>query len=727
MTLCEIKSVPFLVPTQGICDPLIPLATEGLPKQTTPLKRAFLIKPSYSSCEKDKDEFDFFVSFIERILRNLLPQDLIAALSSEDEEEILAKMYELNQKLPIIAWNHPDKAPCTLSISLLSHSEYTSGVGRYLCDIMTKWLIPGKFLNISSVRSLNFSFTSCPEQSLFFHQLLIDVDTEQQLVLVKSNWESLRNEIRLSILAVRHARNVISIKKLSAEQKKAMIEENIASVIDAPAKNLENNIFNQMHNFWLHLSAEDKIQQIQEQFSPHLEQRTKIFDGSIFHEIKHSILLFGDKFTGMRNLRHVSRLISYQYLFRKTLLRQVLELPEERHLSVKILATASNKKGTMTLGILGAMNVLGENELFEQRHIVEAISHCIPHARIVENSFLLDRRSHDPIRLFYLEIEKINASRFTLQELKELKRNLPHQLKDSVESVLHPVLMPRNEEEIMRNILLLSQQLKYINDLPQVIISFNAQTEQSLQFTVILLRVLRDNEQTLPDIFAASRTEIRIEELEVKRVGLLRKRYPKESNVFKISLDKKKFLRRDFTIDLFKARLEASFELNAIFNGIRDFNGGILSKQQEVFQTLRSLVQETSSQSDFLLENFFYSITPPLRQTLIPPASLKTLFSLMQEAFGADYKKETFFLKAKSERDELLIMAASPISCLKDELISLLTKLKIPSSELSCTYVNAYGIHCMGYLYQNRDPSIRNLFYSTLMDCLKDWQARIKK
>ena len=167
--------------------------------------------------------------------------------------------------------------------------------------------------------------------------------------------------------------------------------------------------------------------------------------------------------------------------------------------------------------------------------------------------------------------------------------------------------------------------------------------------------------------------------------------------------------------------------MNTIFNGIRDFNGGILSKQQEVFQELRNLIHETSSQKDFLLENFFYSITPPLRQSMIAPASLKTLFNLMQEALDADYKKETYFIKGQFESDQLLIMAASPIGSIKEELFSLLTKLKIPSSDLSCTHVNAYGIHCIGYLYQNRDQNIRNLFYSTLMSCLMEWQARIKK
>lgn len=693
---------------------------------------ARFIKPSHSSHGISSIEFDAYVAFIQKVLRNLLPLDLMAALSTgSDKDTIQQCIFSLNEELPFISWNNPAITPCTLSISLLCHSEFTSGVGRYLCDSVSRWLIPGKFLNISSVRSLDFSFIAYPEQKLFFNQILVDIETDQQLQIIKSNWRNLQKEIRLSILAVRHARNVISMKKLSSEQKKTLIEENIASVIAPLAKNIENNIFNQMHNFWVHLSAEDKIQQIQEGVAEE-EQRPKIFENSIFHEIKHSILLFGDQFTSVRDLRHVSRLISYQYLFRKTLTRLVLKSPEERHLQLKLLKTklyylSNAKKGNTVLGILGAINVLRENELFEERHIIEAINHCIPGVRKVENSSVHDRREPDTIRLFYLEIEKIDATPFSIDEIKALNKNLPHELKESVESLLHPVLMPRNEEEIMRNILLLSQQLTYINDLPQVIISFNSQTEQSLQFTVILLRILRDGALALSEIFASSNTELKIEELEIKQVGLLRKRYPKESSVFKVSLDKKKFLRRDFTLDLFKARQEVSLEINTIFNGIRDFNGGILSKQQEVFQTLKSLINANSSQSDFLLENFFYSITPPLRQSLIAPTSLKTLFCLMQQAINADYKKESFSLNGQFESDQLLIMTASPLSSLKEELFFLITRLKIPSSELSCTYVNAHGINCIGYIYQNSDPNIRNLFYSTLMGCLKEWQERTKK
>jgi hypothetical protein len=632
-----------------------------------------LIKPSYSSRGISNIEFDAYLVFVEQILRNVLPQDLITALSmGKDQETIQKSVRSLHEKLPFITWNNPEMAPCTLCVSLLCPSESISGVGRYLCDIMDRWLVPGKRLNISSIRSLEFSFITYPEQTLFFHQTLIDIDSDQQLSTIQNNWENLRKQMRLSILAMRHARNAISLKTLSSEQKKAIIEENITS-----------------------------------------------------------LLLCGDKFAGMRDLCHVGRLISYHYLFRKTLMLRILESPGERHLSIKLLkarlsASVNAKNDSTLLGIVGAMNVLKENELFEERHIEEAIAQCLPHVRKIENSFLFDR-SNEPLRLFYFEIEKIDGGTFSIDEMKKLKKNLFHELKESVESVLHPLLMPRNDEEIIRSIVLLSQQLKYISDLPQVIISFNAQTEQSLQFTVILLRILQKGDLALPEILATISAHFKIEDLEVKQVGLLRKRYPKESSVFKLSLNKKKFLRRDFTIDLLKARQEVSLELKTIFKGIRDFNGGILSKQQEMFQELKSLISKTSSQKDFLIENFFYSITPPLKQTLIAPTSLKILFSLMQTALDTNYKKETFFLQGQFEADQLLIMAASPISCIKEELFSLLTRLNIPSSELSCTHVNAYGISCIGYIYENRDLNILKLFYSTLTSCLKTWQARIRK
>ena len=240
-------------------------------------------------------------------------------------------------------------------------------------------------------------------------------------------------------------------------------------------------------------------------------------------------------------------------------------------------------------------------------------------------------------RVFYIEIEKLQDSAFTTDEIKYLQKNLPRELKESIESVIHPVFMPRNEEEIMRNILLLSQQLNYVADLPQVIISFDTQTENELIFRVILLRVMKDTTLPILDIFKEAQSELHVRDLEVKHVGHLRKKYIKQANVFKVVLSKKSFSRKDYSIDLFKARQSLSSELHQLFKGIRDFNGGILSKQHEAFVQLRDLLKNTSTNKAFLLENFFYSLSPPLHQSLVLPAVLKSLFVLMLEALESDY------------------------------------------------------------------------------------------
>jgi hypothetical protein len=694
-------------------------------------KHPFIIQPSCHFQENHPNSFESYLHFIEDTVKHILPSEFLTALSQKSAD-LKEHIQALNDLLPLISWITPHQAPSTLSMTCLCPADFTSGVGRYLGDALSRWLIPGKFLNITSCQSLNFKFTAFPETAFFIQQILMDIDDEKDLLIIRNNAEELGKEIRLNILAVKHARQVVTIKKLSSEQKKIIIQENIASVLERPSKNLVQSAFDQMHHFLVHLSDEDKLSHIKDQFAPFMEQRPKVFDRDIFHEVKHLILLFQAPFTSLRDFRHVGRIISYQYLFRKSLQHETLSSPQERHLSIKLMKTAlrdpTSPKGKRTvLSILGGINVLRENELFEERHITEAIQRCLPGIKKIENSFVIDRRSHDPIRTFYIEVEKEKGEHFSLWELKELQRQLPLELKESIENVIHPVFMPRNEEEIMRNILILSQQLKYIHDIPQVIITFDQQTEEELSFTVILLRLIKPSTVSIREHFHRSKTHLKFQSHEVKYVGTVRKRYLKEANVFSLKTEKKPFLRKDYTLDLFKARQAISAELHRILGGIRDFNGGILSKQQEVFHQLRESITDIHSYQDFLLENFFYSLSPPLRQTLLPPVILKKLFNIQQEALQVDYRKDFFSLKAYMDGQFLLLLAASPHAGIKEELNVTITSLDVPSSALSTTEVHAYGIYCIGYIYQDIDHHRRTIFYESIYDALHRWQHRFKK
>jgi len=106
------------------------------------------------------------------------------------------------------------------------------------------------------------------------------------------------------------------------------------------------------------------------------------------------------------------------------------------------------------------MNLLRETERFDRRHILESIRAYIPEAQFVKDSYITER-ADERIRSFYLEVEKIGSKDFVLEEIKVLKKNLPKELQARIENVVHPTFMPRNEEELIRNIIILSKQLKY--------------------------------------------------------------------------------------------------------------------------------------------------------------------------------------------------------------------------------------------------------------------------
>jgi len=705
------------------------------PRNAEPLKmkevrrraRPIRIKPSFQDYLGRDFEFNLYVGFMENILEKLLPPKFLETFQSVETVRNLRKSFqELHAGLPILKWSVPEQSPGLIYITTFSRAEFIHGLGRFMADFVSRWLIPGKQLPIFCAPSLNFHFVDYDKHSYYLQQVILEVSDEGDLALAKTNLPRLSREGNLILLSVIHSRSVMALKTLSFEEKKASIEEKLYALLDPHGKSHDSSIFEHMHQFLLRISGEDKINQIKEQIVPLLRNHPKAFDPDIFHEIQHIVLLFREKFLAIRDIRFITRLIAYQYLFRKALKQQLESQPKERLLIIKTLKTKLSAPGNsrQVLGVMVGMNILRENEIFDQKHSFEAIRHCLPRIKRVKDSYVLDTRDQDKIRLFYLEVEKEDGSPFSLSELKDLRKRLPRELKIGVENVTHPVFMPRNEEEVMRNILLLSHELKYVRDIPQVVISFDTQTESELAFTVILLRILQSKEASLEEIFRLSKSSIRFQDFDVKSVGLLRKKYVKEANIFSARLDKKSFLRKDYTLDLFKARQAVSAELALILGDIRDFNGGILSKQHELFHELRQALLSLGHNNDFLLENFFYSITPPLMQSLLPATVLKTLFLMMIESLEHEFKKNPFFFKTHWDPEYLLLMVSAVKSSFKDIITSAIFQLKIPSSELCYTHVKVYEIDCLGYIYRCEDPKKCAVFYQTVQQAAQDWEKK---
>ena len=101
--------------------------------------------------------------------------------------------------------------------------------------------------------------------------------------------------------------------------------------------------------------------------------------------------------------------------------------------------------------------------------------------------------------------------------------------------------------------------------------------------------------------------------------------------MFTAHLPKQPYFRKDHSLDLPKARQALLAELNRLFSEVRDYNGGLLSKQLETFQHLKDLLGSDALKNGFLLENFFFSLTPSIAQTSANPRLLKEGFRMLLE------------------------------------------------------------------------------------------------
>lgn len=702
-------------------------------KNSDVISQLLQLKLNFVPPPEGREQFDSFLVSLQRVIYDALPDDLIefaeSITSINDFEKVSEFYHRIVDIIPLVSWSkNPEPPPCTISISTICPAIDTQGVGRFLADVYSRWPIPGKVLGLPYVNTIAFQFVNFPDYQFLIQQLVAFIDNQKDLSILSMNLPNLAQEVRLNILSVQHARRVISLMPLTLDQKKLIIQENILALLDRPGKEIESNLFDHMHHFLIKASAEKKVTQIKEQIAPLLEYQPKHFERDIFAELQNLVVLFPDEFVANREMRHLTRIISYKYLLRKLTTNESLSHPNQRHLYVKLLHTKLPVKGELkqAIGILVAINILRENEVVEERHIFTAIQSILPKACKVTGSTVIDKRANNSVRTIYLEIYNEEGI-FNTKEVKQLLKRLSREIKTRIESVINPIFMPRNEEEVMKNILVLGNQLKYVQDLPQVMINFHKQTSTKLSFTVILLRVNKPEDVPLQKLFKKFKSAVTFSDHEVKSVGCLRKKYPKEANIFEMQLAKKNFLRKDFSVDLNAARRFVYNTLCEMVGEVRDYNGGMISKQSEVLNSLKKLLLQINIRNDFLLENFFYSLTPNYMQSILKPLVLKKLFLIILEALEHDYATNMLFLKTQIVDNYFLLTLGAVNPTFKEFIEQKLEALDLQPSALTSSFVNIYEISCLSYILHFNDPDEHQKFLQLIIESAKVWKDMMQK
>lgn len=585
----------------------------------------------------------------------------------------IAGMSLLKSKLPFITHSEFKTPPYNLSFYAIS--KYRANAFKFFFEMISRWLVPGHRLNVVLFNAVDFSIPEFGEEIYTLEEILIRVETEKEQDSLTNHLPLLIKEIKLGLALSYYARRILEVKGLSMDEKTAVIQENI------------NYLIRRLPGY---------------------------FEDDIFSEMQHLLVICKDEFKRQRSCRLLSRIISTQYLFRKQLIEAVASLPLKRHLFLKLFRThlmhyGENKRG---IGIVLGVNYLSDNEVLEDRHIIKALQNYIPYIKSVEGSYFINKRSPEKLCTLYLEVEKIDGSEFSGEEIQLLKMHLPNDLKDRIEQLVHPVFMQRNEEEIFRNIVALSQQINSSKDIPQAFISYEEQRGGCLYFVLILVRPKALHDPSLLELFKNSTTFFEYIQESCKIVGYTARQHPKEATVFSVKL-KNHFLRDDHSIDVNKARQVVHDELFRIIGPFRDYNGGMISKQNELFRLFREALDEEREFHEFIIENFFYSMTPAVMRSVLDPLSLKRLFLLMVEALEErrDIKNT---LNIVRELDRVMVMITAENERVKERLMHKMNQLNIPSSRLAMVHLTVRDVPCLGFIYLSDDPYSQEHFCQLL-------------
>lgn len=536
-------------------------------------------------------EAEYYRDGAQDLIRRLVPHDLL----EEGGVELAGQRARFADMLPLIQWSELTRAPCALSVLLLC--KYRLNACNFFYDMVSRWLLPQKRVNVELFFASDVRLPHLSDDLLCVAEIVVHLKSAQDVEAVRRNLHAVETEIRLGVVSNYHARRILEFKGLSADGKTAMIQEKIGSLIQSHSKDFDQGIFSQMQHF---------------------------------------LVCVREDFKNLRDYHHISRIISNLHSLRKFIKQNVHVYPNKRHVIFKFLKaklTGAAQREKPVLGVLAALNFLREHEVFDTAHLISAIQKNLPSIRLVEGSAFVDR-GEETIQTLYLEIEKNDGSDFNLEEIQLLKISLPDQTKGHIEQLTHPIFMPRNEEEVLRNIMSLSRQIRFVGDMPHIIISFDEQKGDDLCFSVILLRVISDNEPGLQDLFINKKSNLKYIPDRVRRVGHVRRKYVKEATVFRTVLPIDQYLRSDRSVDLYKARSFILGEVNRVVGDVRDYNGGMILKLNESLKGLKTALGRVAD--PILLEKFFYAIVPIEMRSSLETEPLKQFFLTLMQAMKSE-------------------------------------------------------------------------------------------
>lgn len=339
---------------------------------------------------------------------------------------------------------------------------------------------------------------------------------------------------------------------------------------------------------------------------------------------------------------------------------------QSRQVSTYIL-----KKESSTFSLMVKVEKLDKYEHFTKEHILSGIQHLLSSVRLIENSYFTFT---DGKRFFhYLEMTKVRGGYFTSNELGKISSLIDQTLIEKIELTHTPIVLPGVEESLFKYIRYLTHELTNYNDPPQVLISFSEYTGDQLKFLVVLVRPSTKKNHALSDFISTAAPSV---DVILEKSVLLTPAdsfIQKEAAIFKIQLkaslccDQKK-------INLRTARQYVVKLLENFFGEIRDYNGGLLTKEDEQLDEIKTACMARGISTQFM-DDIFHGIQPAFMRALIPTESCVDLLRAMHAIAVEPMEERAYLLKS-------FLLKHSQVVAIKTKEINWIKQLGALSNEL---------------------------------------------
>lgn len=642
-------------------------------------KLSFLSLDSLHS-EVPSEHFEKMAS----ILESLFPKELIF----EDPSDFT---HWGKKHLPLIQWSECSLFPGSLIVQLLCSKNARLQIESFFPDIIRRWTLPSKEASLLSFCHMYFSLKGVPDKTFFVGEARILIETAHDLHHAITNLKLLSKEIVTALESSQHAAYLLTTRGT------------------LPA--LRVTSIHRLLNHWI------------QKFPNHIDEK-------VLDEMGLLLATASKEFFEQRNIRHICRIVTLTHLFRKSLLHSLMHSPDSRHIQVKLLHTLLSFPFCLkpVLGCLIVINLNEEYERLEEKHILSAVKKWAPEAALVKGSYYCCYHKTEKLKVLYLELEKENGHRFSHSERKRVQQKLKEHLSDHIEKVKSSIFVARNEEDILKNILMLRREIRSTKDLPQAIIAIDEQTSTEIIFHIVLVFITKFDRLRLGKLLEKSPNKYSVFIERTQCVGYLRKNHPIDACVFRLHLPRDpSLLRNDLSLNFYGAREKVVHFLQSAIGEFRDYNGGLILKQTETLSKLKQQFPDTTQTTSDLVENFFYSITPIEKQAVVSFSCLTSLFQLLLESLRLEISKPSdYFLKFEEHNHSTLVILRFQEISLKDHLLPALNSSPYSATNLTTSEFTVKGTKAICYMYEHQDEKNRKKWSSLVRTAVEKWHTHLK-